>query len=56
MQKFEDSFIRRKKEFYFKGIKDINKISKNSINNKCLFNYTNSLINNYSGLTGFIAH
>ena len=56
MQRFEDSFIRRKKDFYFKGIKDINKISKNSINNKCLFNSTNSLINNYSGLTGFIAH
>ena len=55
MQRFEDSCIRRKKDFYFKGIKGINKIPKNSINNKCLFNSTNSWINNYSGLTGFIA-
>ena len=56
IQRFEDSFIRRKKELYFRGIKGINKISKNSINNKCLFNSTNSWINNYSGLTGFIAN
>ena len=55
IQRFEESFIRRKKDFYFKGIKGINKIPKNSINNKCLFNSTNSWINNYSGLTGFIA-
>ena len=56
IQRYEESFIRRKKEFYFKGIKGINKIQKNSINNKCLFNSTNSWINNYSGLTGFIAN
>ena len=56
MKRFEDSFIRRKKDFYFRGIKGINKISKNSINNKCLFNSTNSWLNNYSGLTGFIAN
>ena len=56
IQRFEDSFIRRKKDFYFRGIKGINKISKNSINYQCLFNSTNSWINNYSGLTGFIAH
>ena len=56
IQRFEDSFIRRKKDFYFRGIKGINKISKNSTNNKCLFNSTNSWINNYSGLTGFIAN
>ena len=56
IQRFEDSFIRRKKDFYFRGIKGINKIPKNSINNKCLFNSTNSWINNNSGLTGFIAN
>ena len=56
IQRFEDSFVRRKKEFYFRGIKGINKIPKNSINNKCLFNSTNSWINNYSGLTGFIVN
>jgi hypothetical protein len=56
IQRFEDSFIRRKKDFYFRGIKGINKISKNSINYQCLFNSTNSWLNNYSGLTGFIAH
>jgi hypothetical protein len=56
IQRFEDNFIRRKKDFYFRGIKGINKISKNSINNKCLFNSTNSWLNNYSGLTGFIAN
>ena len=56
IQRFEDSFIRRKKDFYFRGIKGINKISKNSINYQCLFNSTNSWINNYSGLTGFVAH
>ena len=53
-QRFEDNVIRKKKDFYFKGIKGINKISKNSINNKCLFNSSNSLINNYSALNGFI--
>ena len=52
--RFENNIIKKKKDFYFKGIKGINKITKNSINNKCLFNSTNSLINNYSGLTGFI--
>ena len=56
IQRFEDSFIRRKKDFYFRGIKSINKISKNSTNNKCLFNSTNSWINNNSGLTGFISN
>ena len=56
IQRFEDSFIRRKKDFYFRGVKGINKISKNSINNRCLFNSTNSWLNNYSGLTGFIAN
>ena len=56
IQRFEDSLIRRKKDFYFRGVKGINKISKNSINNKCLFNSTNSWLNNYSGLTGFIAN
>ena len=53
-QRFEDNVIRKKKDFYFKGIKGINKITKNSINNKCLFNSTNSLLNNYSALNGFI--
>ena len=53
-QRFEDNVVRKKKDFYFKGIKGINKISKNSINNKCLFNSSNSLINNYSALNGFI--
>ena len=52
--RLENNIIKKKKDFYFKGIKGINKITKNSINNKCLFNSTNSLINNYSGLTGFI--
>ena len=56
IQRFEDSFIKRKKDFYFRGIKGINKISKNSTNNKCLFNSTNSWLNNYSGLTGFSAN
>ena len=50
-QKFEDSLIRKKKDFYFKGI---NLISKNSVNNKCLFNSTNSLINNLNALKGFV--
>ena len=53
-QRFEDNVVRKKKDFYFKGIKGINKISKNSINNKCLFNSSNSLINNYSALNRFI--
>ena len=55
-QRLEDNIIRKKKDYYFKEIKNINKISKNSINNKCLFNTTNSLINNYSGLNGFIGN
>ena len=46
-QRFEDNIL------YFKGNKIINKIPKNSLNNKGLFN-TNSLINIFSGLTGFI--
>ena len=55
-QRVENNVIRKKKDFYFKGIKGINKITKNSINNKCLFNSTNSLINNYSALNGFITN
>ena len=50
-QKIEDSIVRKKKDFYFKGI---NKIPRNSMNNKCLFNSTNSLINNYNALSGFV--
>ena len=51
IQKIEESIIKRKKDFYFKGI---NKIPKNSLNNRCLFNSTNSLINNYNALSGFV--
>ena len=51
MLKIEESIIKKKKDFYFKGI---NKISKNSLNNRCLFNSTNSLINNYNALSGFV--
>ena len=50
IHKIEDSVVKKKKDFYFKGI---NKISKNSLNNKCLFNSTNSLINNCNLLSGF---
>ena len=50
-QKIEDSIVKKKKDFYFKGIKNI---PKNSINNRCLFNSTNSLINNYNALSGFV--
>jgi len=50
-QKIEDSIVRKKKDFYFKGI---NKIPRNSMNNKCLFNSTNSLINNYNALSGLV--
>ena len=50
-QRIEESIIRKKKDFYFRGI---NKISKNSLNNKCLFNSMNSFINNYNGLSGFV--
>ena len=49
--KIEESIIKKKKDFYFKGIKII---PKNSINNRCLFNSTNSLINNYNALSGFV--
>ena len=49
--KIEDSIVRKKKDFYFKGI---NKITKNSMNNKCLFNSTNSLINNFNALSGLV--
>ena len=49
--RIEDSVIKKKKDFYFKGI---NKISKNSLNNKCLFNTTNSLIYNCNALNGFV--
>ena len=55
-QRLEEKIIKKKKDFYFKEIKGINKIPKSSINNKCLFNSTNSLINNYSGLNGFIGN
>ena len=51
--KVKDIVCRRKKNFYFKEIKNINKITKNSTNNKGLFNSSNSLINN---LTGFLAN
>ena len=51
--KFEEKVNKKKKDFYFKEIKGNYKISKNSLNNKCLFN-TNSLINNYSSLAGLI--
>ena len=55
-QRLEDIIMKKKKDFYFKEIKGMNKIPKTSINNKCLFNSTNSLINNYSGLNGFIGN
>ena len=51
--KFEEKVNKKKKDFYFKEVKGTYKISKNSLNNKCLFN-TNSLINNYSSLAGLI--
>ena len=51
IQRIEESIIKKKKDFYFKGI---NKIPKNSLYNKCLFNSTNSLINNYNSLSGFV--
>ena len=51
IHKIEDSVVKKKKEFYFRGIK---KIPKNSLNNKGLFNSTNSLINNYNALSGFV--
>ena len=50
-QKIEDSIVRKKKDFYFKGI---NKIPRNSMNNKGLFNSTNSLINNFNALSGLV--
>ena len=50
IHRIEDSVVKKRKDFYFKGI---NKISKNSLNNKCLFNSTNSLINNFNLLSGF---
>ena len=50
-QRIEESIVKKKKDFYFKGI---NKIPKNSLNNRCLFNSTNSLINNYNSLSGFV--
>ena len=51
--KFEEKVNKKKKDFYFKEIKGMHKISKNSLNNKCLFN-SNSIINNYSSLAGLI--
>ena len=50
-QKIEESIVKKKKDFYFKGIKNI---PKNSLNNRGLFNSTNSLINNYNALSGFV--
>ena len=51
INKIEECITKIKKDSYFKGI---NIISKNSYNNKCLFNSTNSLINNYNALSGFV--
>ena len=51
--KLEEQLNKKKKEFYFKEIKGMYKITKNSLNNKCLFN-SNSIINNYSSLAGLI--
>ena len=51
IQKIEENIVKKKKDFYFKGI---NKIPKNSLYNKCLFNSTISLINNYNSLSGFV--
>lgn len=52
LQRIEDSIIRKKKDFYFKGI---NKIPRNSLN-KMSFNSTNSLLllNNYNALSGSV--
>ena len=50
--KIEDSIVRKKKDFYFK--RGINKIPKNSMNNKGLFNSTNSMINNFNALSGLV--
>ena len=49
--KIEESIVKKKKDFYFKGIKNI---PKNSLNNKGLFNSTNSLINNYNALSSLV--
>jgi hypothetical protein len=49
--KIEDSVVKNNKDFYFRGIKII---PKNSLNNKGLFNSTNSLINNCNALGGFV--
>jgi hypothetical protein len=51
--KLEEKVNKKKKDFYFKEIKGMYKISKNSLNNKCLFN-SNSIINNYSYLANLI--
>ena len=51
--KLEEKVNKKKKDFYFKEIKGTYRISKNSLNNKCLFN-SNSLINNYSSLAALI--
>ena len=50
-QRIEESIVKKKNDFYFKGI---NKTPKNSLNNRCLFNSINSLINNYNSLSGFV--
>ena len=49
IKRVEDIVVHRKKDFYFKGVNKI--VSRNS-NNKCLFNSTNSLINNCNALNG----
>ena len=48
--RIEGNIIKKIKDFYFKGI---NKISKNSLNSKNLFNSSNNLINNCNVLSGF---
>ena len=50
-QKIEDNIVHKKRDFYFRGI---NKIPKISINKKCLSNSTNSLINNFNSLSGLV--
>ena len=48
--KIENSDVIKKKDFYFKGI---NKISKNSLSDKRLFNNSFTIINNYNSLSEF---
>ena len=51
--KLEEKVNKKKKDFYFKEIKGMYKISKHSLNNKGLFN-SNSIMNNYSTFAGLI--